>query len=214
MSDEPKPQLAKQLREFQSKIKPLRKEGINPHYKSTFAKHEDVYEYFLPILTGCGLSLHQDGKEHNDMFYLETVLENDFDEKRVSVWPVCKSDLDVQKKCAAVTYISRHAAMRMLGLSATDDDDDGNDAIISQETPTHSIIPKGTTHILDEKGMHKKEDYSPPSGPTVLIEALVSYDERNKAKTAGFKFDKESKRWLKEIDQSDARQYPFEVREV
>ncbi len=152
-------------------------------------------------MSKCGLSIHQSGKDHNDTFYLYTVLENDFGEKRESSWPVCKSEKEAQKKCADATLISRHAAMRILGLSATDDDHDGND-------------------ITDEA---EKEPYAPPGPPeepirsdipTVVLEAVVNYEDRNKAKTAGFKFDSQSKRWLKEIAVNDGRLYPFEVREL
>ncbi len=214
MSEE-KPQISKQLREFQSKIKPIKKHGENPHFKSSYAKHEDVFEYFLPILASCGLSLHQAGKDHNEYFFLNTVLENDDGEKRESLWPVCKSDLDIQKKCAAATYVSRHAAMRMLGLSAAEEDNDGND--ITQDTPTNMIIPKNTaTHVLSDKGLEKipPKNYAPQSQTQLTIEALVNYKDRNMAKTAGFKFDDHSKRWLKTIDISDNRQYPFETRDV
>src|SRR4051812_16251838 len=117
MSEE-KPLLSKQLREFQSKIKPLKKVGNNPHFKSSFARHEDVFEYFQPILAAAGLSMHQKGRDTDGMFYLITVIENDFGESRESEWPVCESKLEHQKKAAATTLISRHSVMRMLGLSA------------------------------------------------------------------------------------------------
>ncbi len=233
---EPKPQLSKQLREFQSKIKPIKKAGKNPHYKSTYAKHEDVFEYFLPLLSESGLSMYQYGKDHNDNFYLITVISNDFGEKIESLWPVCKSDLDIQKKCAASSYISRYSVMRMLGLSATDEDHDGNDVTLdvptyiapkgkditklSQEELDHTWPgdepqkSKGTTVRISSEALRTQNVAPIETNPLITVEALVKYEDRNIAKTAGFKFDKDSKRWLKQIPALTSAHYPFEVREV
>lgn len=47
--------------------------------------------------------------------------------------------------------------------------------------------------------------------PKHLYQALVSYQERQKAKDAGFHWDKERKMWLCELSEVDAQTLPFQV---
>ena len=46
--------------------------------------------------------------------------------------------------------------------------------------------------------------------PTIKIIALVSYEERDKAKTAGFYFDRETKKWTKKIKESQYKMSNFD----
>lgn len=124
------------LIEFQSKIKSIKKAGYNPHFKSAFATHEDVFDYMLPILTSVGLSIRQEGKIDGEWFSLVTTVSNKWGEKIESTWPVIKEPSKAQDRCAATTYISRHAAMRLLGLSAHGDDRDG-EVEETEQAPTY-----------------------------------------------------------------------------
>ncbi len=112
----------------------------------------------------------------------------------------------------------KYCLIQMFTIPVTDQvDADTDTPEITQDTPTNMIIPKNTaTHVLSDKGLEKipPKNYAPQSQTQLTIEALVNYKDRNMAKTAGFKFDDHSKRWLKTIDISDNRQYPFETRDV
>lgn len=50
--------------------------------------------------------------------------------------------------------------------------------------------------------------------PKATFAALVSFDDREKAKAAGFRWDAPTKRWLRAMAIEDAEQLPFAVREV
>lgn len=50
--------------------------------------------------------------------------------------------------------------------------------------------------------------------PRVLVQAMVGYDDREKAKTAGFAWDGASKRWTKRVAVEDVGALPFPTREV
>jgi len=50
--------------------------------------------------------------------------------------------------------------------------------------------------------------------PKGLFQALVSYDEREQAKQAGFKWNGADKTWTRQIALEDAAQLPFRVRRI
>lgn len=47
--------------------------------------------------------------------------------------------------------------------------------------------------------------------PKALVQALVSYDERTRAKDAGFKWDPDYKRWIRRMALDDAALLPFKT---
>jgi len=47
-----------------------------------------------------------------------------------------------------------------------------------------------------------------------LYMAMVSYDDRQKAKDAGFRWDGEQRRWLRKMRDTQVRELAFGVREV
>ena len=49
--------------------------------------------------------------------------------------------------------------------------------------------------------------------PRIVVQALVSYDDREKAKTAGFSWDGASKKWTKRVI-AGAYEFPFKTQEV
>jgi DNA polymerase-3 subunit epsilon len=50
--------------------------------------------------------------------------------------------------------------------------------------------------------------------PKILLQAMVSFDERELAKTAGFRWDPTTKRWLRRMVAEDAVGLPFKVTQV
>lgn len=50
--------------------------------------------------------------------------------------------------------------------------------------------------------------------PRVKVQALVSYDDRDKAKAAGFAWDPAARQWLRDMPKEDVGTLPFKVREV
>lgn len=50
--------------------------------------------------------------------------------------------------------------------------------------------------------------------PKATYQALVSYDDKDKAKALGFKWEAGTKRWLRRVARDDVAALPFPVREV
>jgi DNA polymerase-3 subunit epsilon len=50
--------------------------------------------------------------------------------------------------------------------------------------------------------------------PKVLFQAMVSYADRDQAKSAGFTWDADGKRWVRRLAPEDAQQLPFRVVQV
>lgn len=94
----------------------------------------------------------------------------------------------------------------------TQDLDDVDDAqttgvAIATRDVTSSI--PGVTKVTSETHL-KHEDQK----QTYLAEALTDYDQRAMAQSAGFKWEKEAKRWVKRISADEAAALPFETRKL
>lgn len=94
----------------------------------------------------------------------------------------------------------------------TQDLDDMSDAQSIGATPeirdVGSNIPN-VTRVSSEP--HQKHDHQKE---TYLAEALVDYDEREFAKRAGFKWDKEAKKWLKRVSADEVAGFAFKTQRL
>lgn len=93
----------------------------------------------------------------------------------------------------------------------TQDIDDVQDAHTIGAAPeardVSNSIPNVTKVTSEPQVVHDNQ------GP-YLAEALTSYDERDMVKQAGFRWDKDAKKWLKQITSSEAAQLPFQTARV
>jgi len=120
------PKLNKALSEAQKEIKAIGKGGRNPHFKSDYALLEDACDYLLPILSSKGLSVSQVTQILGDLLVLVTTLRHESGEFLESRWPIGKVGLRQQELGSGMTYARRYTLMAIVGLSAQDEDDDGN----------------------------------------------------------------------------------------
>jgi DNA polymerase III subunit epsilon len=65
-----------------------------------------------------------------------------------------------------------------------------------------------------EMGHDVRDMLTQASRPKALYQALVTYDERDKAKASGFEWDASSKRWLRMICPENANAFPFRTQRV
>jgi hypothetical protein len=95
----------------------------------------------------------------------------------------------------------------------TQDIDDVQDAhtigISSEVRDVSGGVPKVTKVTSEPSIVH---DAQPTAA--YLAEALTSYDERDMVKSAGFRWDKDAKKWLKEITAQEAASLPFQTQRV
>lgn len=113
---------------FQKEIKPIIKDGENPHFGSRYATLDAILEAIKPLLSKHGLLLLQSVEPDPDMAKVKTVIAHVEDgrtvESTVALRPVKP---DPQGMGSAITYCRRYGVATILGL-ANEEDDDANTA--------------------------------------------------------------------------------------
>jgi len=116
--------LHRRLLAFHMAVGKVRKDGVNPHFRSRYADINSVLSVVMPVLTSNGIIVSQMPSSDNGVHTLVTRLYNadnkeDFIE---SITPLIIQKNDMQGYGSAVTYARRYALMCMLDLEAEDDD--------------------------------------------------------------------------------------------
>ncbi|MEW1951067.1 ERF family protein [Pseudarthrobacter sp902506025] len=169
------PEIAKALIDLQAEVRALDKSAKNDHFKNTYAPLDEVMDNALPLLSSHKLGLMQWPTTRDGRHYLHTNL---FHESGVSI----KGDIelllvkqDPQGLGSAITYTRRQTVMAILGLSAKDEDDDGNKASNHQQPPSAEQIEQIKTMCLDLK--YPEEDVQR------RLRTIRSFDHANLAIT-------------------------------
>jgi len=119
---------------FQNKVGAVKKDAVNPFFKSKYASLNTIIEHINLPLSECGLSYAQFPDESG----LTTILmHSESGEYLQSTYlmPVAKQN-DPQAVGSAITYARRYALGAILGL-AIDEDDDANAA--AQPKANHNV---------------------------------------------------------------------------
>jgi len=109
------------LLEFQKKVGAIKKDSINPYYKSKYADINGLLDVVKPLLNELGLVCVQplgivDGKN-----VLTTKISDD-DKMLLESSIILPDNLDPQKIGSAITYYRRYSLQSLLLLEAEDDD--------------------------------------------------------------------------------------------
>lgn len=121
------------LNKVQGELKPVEKSKSNPHFRSKYATLEDILEVAIPLLSKHGLVLIQSLAGTETSPTLETIIAHVSGQNIKSTAPLFCKELTSQGLGSAITYMRRYSLMAILGISTTDEDDDGNRA--SKPTP-------------------------------------------------------------------------------
>lgn len=145
------PAIAAALVKLQGEVKTVIKGAKNAHYGNTYAELADVQNAALPLLSKHKLALTQWVMSKDGKHFLRSYLVH---ESGVGV--MHDTDLllvknDPQGLGSAITYQRRQTTMAILGLSAEDDDDDGNKAANRQAKPTDEQISEIRQLCVDLK---------------------------------------------------------------
>jgi hypothetical protein len=127
--------LAKALTTFQIKVGSIKKDSVNPFFKSKYASLTTIIEHITIPLAESGLCYTQ----FPDDAGLTTVLMHSESGEYIQatyVMPVAKQN-DPQALGSAITYARRYAIGSILGL-AIDEDDDAN-AATQQPKANHNV---------------------------------------------------------------------------
>lgn len=123
------------LLKAQKEIGAVKKDAVNPFYKSNYADLNSVIEACKDILNEKGIFVMQPVGHDEQGDYVETFLMHESGEF-VSSQMRLVSTTDAQKQGSAITYARRYALQSLLFMQSVDDD--GNEAskpvVVPQET--------------------------------------------------------------------------------
>lgn len=109
----------------QKELKPVLKDGTNPHFKNRYATLDALTEYVRPILASHGIVLLQGGTESGGV---ETMLIHNSGEWISSSYQIPLEKGTAQSAGSAITYGRRYGLASILALT-TDEDDDAEGAV-------------------------------------------------------------------------------------
>jgi len=127
MRSESVKEIATALSNFQGKMAAVKKDSVNPFYKSKYASLDTIWETIRKPLSENGLSVAQTMNLIEDKSVLETTLYHTSGEWISGTQLVNPVKNDPQGLGSAITYARRYSLSAILGL-VSDDDDDANTA--------------------------------------------------------------------------------------
>src|SRR6478735_5670956 len=134
---------------FQQAVGPIYKDAQNPHFRSSYAKLEDVISATYEALNNNGFAviqpiIYEYDVNGNVYQVLQTELRHISGESVISKYLLTpKDESNPQQMGSAITYARRYALLAMLGLAP--EDDDGNAAVGSASPSTSSSSKKSST---------------------------------------------------------------------
>lgn len=136
--------LGKKLIALQEKLKPVLKDGTNPHFNSKYATLSSTIEAVRPLLSELGLSLLQpiiDGK-------VLTLIQDDKGESIRSEIKLPELS-NPQQLGSAITYYRRYTLTSLLALEVEDDDGNGADTPKQPNQTTKKQPQQNTLPLLE-----------------------------------------------------------------
>ena len=108
----------KQLLEFQRKVNSIKKDGKNPHFKSTYATLTQILSEVKPILSEVGLVVLQPIKDGK----VGCILLDESGKEIATSYIDLPTGLNPQQLGSAITYFRRYTLASLLSLEIEDDD--------------------------------------------------------------------------------------------
>jgi hypothetical protein len=121
-------------------FKPIKKDKVNPHYKSRYVTMDGLLDAVEESLSANGLTIIQttDIVDGHPVLLTHLFHESGDSIKGTYLLP---DSTDPQKMGSALTYARRYALCAILSVTA-DEDDDGNAASTGQQRSTTQATPK------------------------------------------------------------------------
>jgi hypothetical protein len=135
----------------QGGIKNITKEKKNTHFKNNYADIADGLDVIRPALSANGLAVTQstDFDQDRGLFTLHTRIYHISGEWIGSTYPL-PTNGKAQDMGSAITYARRYALFALVGVAATDEDNDGNDAAqstLKSHKPANTKERDGNLHM-------------------------------------------------------------------
>jgi hypothetical protein len=179
-------ELATALAKAQGQMRAASKDAVNPHLKNTYATLSSIIEAAREALSANGLAFSQILSQGDEGLILETLLMHSSgqwlqSEVLIRVATDNRGINGAQALGSALTYYKRYALAALLGISVSDEDDDGNGAEQptrkpAQQRPTRNEAPAVSAQPATPNGNGKpKAEQSTPKvkAPTTGEELLA-----------------------------------------
>lgn len=159
----------------------LKKEGVNPHFGSSYVTLNEVLDKVKKPLNDVGILILQNPEKDG---LRTTLLDTEDDTKIESFMPYVETST-AQKIGSNNTYLRRYALVTMLGLE--DEDDDGNKASApSKPSPIPHAMPSQTRQNAPGSVQMPKTNPAPnPLDPMSLVCFCGLEKKRIQTKKAG-----------------------------
>lgn len=149
-------EIATALAKAQGEFKPVMFNQENPYFKSRFADLDIIIKSVRPALSKYGLSFIQQQRMTNEgMTVLHSIILHSSGQWIESRSRIVPPKNDMHSFASTLSYMKRHAAMSLLGITASDDvvDDDAEVAMVQ----TREMFAKGTA--INSKYNPKDENF-------------------------------------------------------
>ena len=110
------------LFKLQQKIKPIKKDSVNSHFKNTYFDINSLVEALKPHLDELHLVILQPLSMVGEKQILETIVLDTDSGEQVSSHALLPEGVEPQKMGSAITYYRRYSLQSLLFLEAEDDD--------------------------------------------------------------------------------------------
>ena len=164
------------LVKFHANLKPIAKDAQNPFFKSDYLTLSGILDAVRPLLASVDLALIQAMRVDGERTILITKIIHVTGEEITSEM-ILPQNNDPQKFGSLITYYKRYQLQALLGISTSEEDDDGN--LVSRPDMFQSKkpdAPKPTFSISES--MPKNVATFPASDP-----------QKNALRKMGIKFD-------------------------
>jgi hypothetical protein len=135
------------LSKAQAEFPTVSQSGFNPFHKSKYSTLKDCWDAARPVLARHGLSVIQMPDKQDGVFCLVTILAHESGDQLASSQPVMATKQDAQSFGSALSYARRYGLTAVLGLVSGDEDDDGNAATFTKNTPAVAPPPVATAQV-------------------------------------------------------------------
>jgi len=165
MRSESVKEIATALSNFQGKMTAVKKDSINPFFKSKYASLDTIWETIRKPLSENGLSIAQTmdvecyEETAQPFSVLETTLYHTSGEWISGMQLVNPVKNDPQGLGSAITYARRYSLSAILGL-VSDDDDDANTA--TKQEAKAQVKPVSPPVETQQKSETPRSDITPP----------------------------------------------------
>ncbi|MHA7967735.1 ERF family protein [Paenibacillus sp. CAU 1782] len=172
--------IAAALVKFSDEVRPIEKDGTNPHFRSAYTTLDHMIDSTKPILTKYGLTVMQFPGGDGHKITVRTMIIHESGEW-IETEPLTlqAAKTDPQGAGSAITYARRYSYAAALSLSLGDDDDGNNS----------SLPPQGQQSRSNQQPTQQQGQYS--TGHTGQSQDRVATENqvkllRAKMRSAGF----------------------------